>query len=132
MNWAEVESAVQAVAGQIKHKPDAIVAVVRGGLIPGRLLSKHLDVRRMFALSVEKNGISRRVVSRIDTPISGLHLLLVEDVLETGDSLQEAKQYLESCGAAVETLSLYTTPRTKIAPDHFISVLQVVPSFPWD
>lgn len=45
MNWQELDQQSLTLAAQISSKPDAIVAVVRGGLIPARLLAQQrLDV----------------------------------------------------------------------------------------
>ena len=53
-NWAQVEGAVTDIARQLQKdnwKPDYIVGITRGGLIPATLLSQYLGIK-MLALHV--------------------------------------------------------------------------------
>ena len=46
-SWAQIQGAVLDIARQLQHdnwKPDYIVGITRGGLIPATLLSQYLDV----------------------------------------------------------------------------------------
>jgi hypoxanthine phosphoribosyltransferase len=132
LDWPEIESAVDELSSHITRRPDCIVGVVRGGLVPARLLASRLDVKTMYALTVKKRGGDRIVVTRILDNLKGQQVLLVEDMLESGTSLIEAKQYLESLGAAVETFALYIQPGSLITPDYYLSKRTEVPHFPWE
>jgi len=132
MNWTQVESEVGELASKIESKIDCIVGIARGGLIPSRLLSKVLKVKRMYCLTVEKQRESRTVTTEIKVNLSGKKLLLVEDVTETGRSLDVAKEYLEGLGALVQTCCLYTTPDTEKKPDYLLREMNEIPIFPWD
>lgn len=132
MNWDEFRDAVKELAGKIDYSPDVIVGIVRGGMVPARLLSSGLGVKDMYALTVKKAGGERKVMSDILEEISGKKILLVEDMLETGKSLIAAKEYLEKKGAEVKTACLYTMPISEIRPDFSLrEVTEVVP-FPWE
>ncbi len=52
MNWEEFEKEVKILAEKIDWQPNVIIGVVRGGLIPARLLSSYLGVKKMYCLSV--------------------------------------------------------------------------------
>lgn len=133
MNWQEVENELDILAQQIGYRPDVIVAIARGGLVPGRLLAKSLDVKTMFSLTVIKSGSERKVASAIDPMfIAGKNILLVEDMIESGRSLLVSKQYLESLGASVKTAALYTTPSSETGLDYLLTVRPDIPVFPWD
>lgn len=132
MNWQNVDDEIKQLKFKIAKKPDIIVGIVRGGLIPARLLAKYLDVSEMYALTVKKVGDDRLVTSEISEDITGRSILLVEDVLETGTSMIAAMKYLKSKGAIVKTASIYYQPQTKIVPDYYISDKDDVPTFPWD
>ena len=132
MNWQETESEIGSLAAKITEKPDMIIGIVRGGLVPSRILAKLLNVKDMYALTVKKEGSERHVKSRIDENLSGKTVLLVEDALESGKSLVIAKQYVESLGATVKTAALYSLPISEITPDYCLSVKDEVPLFPWD
>ena len=132
MNWQQVESDVTKLASRVSPKPDSIVAIVRGGLVPARLLASRLVVSDMYCLTVKKEGSTRRVVTEIREELSGKSVLLVEDMLESGRSLIAAMQYLESLGATVQTLALYASPASAITPDYYVSVQEKLPEFPWE
>ena len=132
MNWQTLEQEIALLAGKIDTKVDIIVGITRGGLIPARLLSSSLGVKKMFCLSVEKIGDDRKVVTDILENITGKSILLVEDMLESGRSLIVAKQYLESKGAIVKTACLYTMPMSEVIPDFSLKEVEVVVKFPWE
>jgi uncharacterized protein len=132
MNWQETERAVKKLAEQIPSSPDIIVAIVRGGLIPARLLAKFLGVKDMYALTVKKSNNERLVTSRINEDIHGKVVLVVEDVLESGTSLAAARDYLEDAGASVVTAALFVQPHSVVKPDYFVATKDNVPLFPWD
>eukprot|EP00041_Stephanoeca_diplocostata_P007403 m.105266 g.105266 ORF g.105266 m.105266 type:complete len:136 (+) comp16861_c0_seq2:217-624(+) len=132
MEWSEVEQEVNKLASLVTQHPDVIVGITRGGLVPARLLAKHLEVKKMHCLSVAKSDGDRIVETEIKTRLDGQHVLLVEDVLESGRSLGVAVAYLESKGASVATACLYTIPTTEVTPTYTLGVVETVPSFPWE
>jgi hypoxanthine phosphoribosyltransferase len=132
MNWQQLDDAIKHVAESISAKPDVIVAVMRGGAVPARLLAKHLDVTEMYALTIKKQAETRLITTTITENLADKTVLLVEDVLESGQSMIAAKTYLETIGASVITLSLYYQHQTQITPDYSAGAIDQVPIFPWD
>jgi hypothetical protein len=86
----------------------------------------------MYCLSVRKNGLEREVVTLIKDSVEGKLVLLVEDVLETGKSLEVAKNYLDLQGATVKTAALYVLSSSTLKPDYYLGVCEEVPLFPWE
>ena len=132
MNWQTVESEITALSQKITDKPDSIIGITRGGVIPARLLSSKLNVKKMHCISVVKNGDARSVVTEITEDLNGKKILLVEDILETGRSLIVAKQYLKEKGAIVRTACLYIMPKTEVTPDYFLKTVDSIEGFPWE
>ena len=132
MDWNELAQEVKKLTEKVDPKPDIIIGIVRGGLIPSRLLSSYLGVKEMYALTVKKVGDERKVTSEVSENLNGKRILLVEDMLETGKSLIVAKQYLESKGATVETACLYTMPISEVKPDYSLREVSEVARFPWE
>ena len=132
MNWDEFDKEIQALQSRIDWTPDIIVGIVRGGLVPARLLSTELNVKEMYALTVKKVGDERKVMSEVLEDLRDKEILLVEDMLETGKSLMVAKEYLESKGAEVKTACLYTMPQSEIVPDFSLKQVNEVVHFPWE
>lgn len=132
MDWQRIEKEIKKLAIMINTQPDIIVAVIRGGLIPARLLAKHLSIKDMFALTVKKVDDERKIFSSVEQNLTGIKVLLVEDVLESGKSIIVAREYLESLGAHVTTASLYYQPHTELVPTYSLGEIKEVPIFPWD
>ena len=132
MNWKTLTNEVEALAEKISSKPDIVIGITRGGLVPARLLSTFLEVKKMHCVSVVKSDEKRSVVTEITENISGKKVLLVEDMLETGRSLEVAKKYLEEKGANVKTACLYIVPITENKPDHYLREVDSVLEFPWE
>ena len=132
MTWEECIAEIKRLSDLIDFKPDAIVGIVRGGIVPARLLASSLNVKDMYCLSVKKFNESRQVVTEIIEDVSGKRALLVEDVLETGRSLQIAREYLIQKGVEVKTACLYTMPMTEVTVDFSLQEVVEVPSFPWE
>jgi len=132
MDWKHFQNELQTLAEKVTEKPDIIMGIARGGLIPARLLSTYLKVKKMHCLSVVKVGNTREVVTEITEELTGKKILLVEDVLETGRSLTVAKEYLENKGAAVITACLYTMPISEIIPDYYLKEIDSIEKFPWE
>ncbi len=132
MNWAEVEIEIQKLAKVINFSPTVIIGIARGGLVPACLLSKHLRVPRLHSLTVRKDGERSKVVTRIDEDLTGERVLLVEDVLELGASLEAASEYLRKMRVELRTCCLYTLPNTKFKPDFSLGIRQAVVKFPWE
>jgi len=86
----------------------------------------------MYALPVVKMGTKRQIVTEINESLKGKNILLVEDLLETGTSLNVTKEYLEQKGANVKTACLYTMPQTRIVSDYSLVQVSSIISFPWE
>lgn len=132
MTWEELDDEVSNLSAKINYTPDIIIGIVRGGIVPARLLSTKLKVKNIYCLTVKKVDDKRKVTSEILEDITGKQVLLLEDMLETGRSLITAKQYLEQKGAVVKTACLYTMPKSEVKPDFSLKEIEKLIKFPWE
>jgi hypoxanthine phosphoribosyltransferase len=132
MSWDEFDKEIRALAAKIDWAPEVIAGVVRGGLVPARMLSSLLKVPQMRCISLVRNGGTREVLDELRGDVTGKRVLVVEDMIETGKSLEAAKAYLESKGAVVKTACLYTMPISEVAPDYSLREVGEVFHFPWE
>ena len=132
MTWTVFKKEILSLSQKIDFKPDILVGIVRGGLVPTRVLSNILNVKNVYCLSVNKIAQQRKVQTEIKVNLKNKKILLIEDILETGKSLIEAKKYLELQGANIKTASLYIMPRSEIKPDFYLKTIYNLVKFPWE
>ncbi len=139
LSWEEFEKELYELAKIIRsetkgegYEIHAIVGIVRGGMIPARMLSSVLGVKQIYCLNVEKLSEGRREVKEILDDFKDMNILLVEDMLETGRSMEVAREYLKGRGANVKTVCLYTMSISKITPDYRLRQVDGVVEFPWE
>jgi|WetSurMetagenome_2_1015567.scaffolds.fasta_scaffold365602_2 uncharacterized protein len=131
MNWQELEEKLSRLCERITFKPDVIAAVARGGVIPGVIIAEKFGIKDLYAISVKKHEGKRKVMTKITENLQGKKILLVEDAIDTGKSMQTARKYLESEGAIVRTAALFVKGTTAIMPDfHLEANPEVI--FPWE
>ena len=132
MTWDEFDSEMRKLANTINYRPDIVVGIARGGVIPAALLAKYLGVKDMFVLKLERDTPGRKISALAMKPVEHRKILLVEDMIETGRSLMVGKKFLEERGAEVKTACLYTMPISEMTPDYFLREIAEVALFPWN
>ncbi len=106
--------------------PDIIVAISRGGLVLGRLLSDLLNVSDLRTIRIRRyKGVAETEELKIDIPIldrlDGKRVLIVDDVADMGDTLQAAIDHVDKQGAKeIRTLTIHYKPWSRVTPDFFI------------
>jgi hypoxanthine phosphoribosyltransferase len=107
-------------------RPDMIVAVGRGGWMPGRVLSDLLGLMDLTSFKVEHyRGARREPLARVRYPlaadVSGRRVLLVDDVSDTGDTYRVALEHLQerSAPAEVRTAALHHKVVSTYRPDFY-------------
>jgi hypoxanthine phosphoribosyltransferase len=121
------------------YRPDAIVAIARGGLVLAGALGYALDVKMLGSLNVEfYTGVEERLDEPVVLPptldrdaLAGKRVLLVDDVSDSGRTLALVLALLRAGGGEVRTVCLYSKPGTVQQPDY---VWRTTPNwimFPW-
>lgn len=144
VSWEELYGLARRVARQIVAsgwRPDGLVAISRGGLFHGRVLSDLLGIPRLHAVKVEHWGVTAtitgeaRITAPLSAPVEGQRVLAVDDIADTGDSLALVRDHLRERGAAEVRLgTLHYLPASKVKPDHFGRTLRswVWVVYPWN
>ena len=52
MSWPEFIKEINMLGNNVTNKPDMIVGIVRGGLVPARILASNLGVKEVYCLTV--------------------------------------------------------------------------------
>lgn len=104
--------------------PDLVVAISRGGFSPARILC---DVLGIFNLTSIRVVHYRKAATKEQTayvqyplciPVAGQRVLVVDDVNDSGDTLQVARAHLDSLGPAeVRTAVLHEKTSSPVRAD---------------
>ncbi len=128
VGWEEVQALIRELALRLAgdgFAPDILVAIGRGGWVPGRLLSDFLGNPNLTEIKVEHYiGTHRQAAARIRYPlradVRGQRVLVVDDVTDTGESLRVALGHIRPQGpAALRTLVLHHKRASPFVPDYF-------------
>lgn len=107
-SWADVDRWADDLAAQVRRAdrvPGTIVALTRGGWVPGRLLADRLGVRRLVGLRAQHWGVTATPSGRAELteglsgPVTEHEVLVVDDITDTGQSLALATEHVAKEGA---------------------------------
>jgi hypothetical protein len=97
-----------------RWRPDAVVAIVRGGLVPATMAAGTLALPLSFVAHDRATGR----VDWIGQPSAGQRVLLVDDCCSRGTTLERARAMLMAEGRECLTLTIVHDPETvQFAPD---------------
>jgi hypoxanthine phosphoribosyltransferase len=139
--WNQIHKMLLRQAQKIQtrpYKPDAIVGIAKGGIIPARVLADLLEteltmIQVEFYVSIGQTALEPTLRQSLAIDISGKSLLLVDDIVDTGNTLKLANNYVKQQGAIeVKTATLYSKPYSTITPDFFERQTSRWVVFPWD
>ena len=129
VTWSEIDRWAEQVSGKITesgYKPDVVVGLSRGGWVPARILCDQLVCKNLFSIKVEHWGITAqtdmkaKLVQELVVDIKGKKILLVDDITDTGDSLDLSIAHVRSKGPAdVRCATLLHISHSKVVPDFY-------------
>jgi uncharacterized protein len=121
------------------YKPEILVAIARGGLIPARIIADLLEMRTFESIQIEfYSGINQTRLEptlrqTLTTNIVGKKVLLVDDIADKGESLKLAKAHLQQKGPSqIKTTTLYYKPQSITIPDFYEKQTTNWVVFPWE
>ncbi len=121
------------------YKPDLIVGIARGGLIPARILTDLLETPQFdtieveFYLGINQTRPEPELKQQLSASVTDKKILLVDDIADTGKSLQLAKSHLQDKGSQeIKIATLYLKPQSITKPDFYEKQTSSWVIFPWD
>jgi len=141
-SWNQIYGMLLQQSQKIKstgYKPDIIVGIARGGLVPSRILADLLETKDFAIITIEYyvgiNQTRQEPVLKqcLHTRLTDKKVLLVDDVSDAGRSLQLAKQHLkEQYAKEIRIATIYCKPGTITMPDYFEKETNRWIVFPWE
>ena len=133
-DWDEVYELCRILAKKIREsnfKPDAIVAVARGGWVPARILADLLFVKELYSVKAEHWGIvatptgKAKITQPLTVDLSGKSVLVVDDVADTGETVEiVAKHVMERNAKEVRTAVIDFKHTSKFVPDYYAKEME--------
>lgn len=145
VSWEDVVEWCRMLGERIEAsgwRPDVIVAVARGGYVPARLLCDFLDLHELLSLQVLHWGKAAEITAEAHVKypytiqLTGKNVLLVDDIVDTGDSVIIARDFIlknwrpeDVKIAAMQWISSVA----KIKPDFYVDEVKewVWYQYPW-
>ncbi|MEZ5232199.1 MAG: phosphoribosyltransferase [Acidimicrobiia bacterium] len=142
LTWSLFGEAIKELAVRVAEsgfEPDIILAIARGGLIPAGTLGYMLSVKNTFTMNVEYyTGVDERLDMPVILPpyldlvdLEDRSFLVVDDVADTGHTLQMVQEFCSPKVGEVRTAVLYHKPHSVIRPDFVWRDTDKWILFPW-
>lgn len=128
-DWNEIEVLAKKASDKIKadnFRPDLIIALSRGGLVPGRLFCDYLHVKNCLSIKVDHWGLTAtkdgqaKLTQGLNTDLKGKKVLVVDDITDTGQSMELAINHLKTFNPEIiKTATLIHLKGSKYTPDFY-------------
>jgi hypoxanthine phosphoribosyltransferase len=108
-------------------KPDIVIGIARGGLVPGRIVCDFLLKNDFVTIRTEHWGVATNTGKArikhslpVEVDISGKRVLVVDDVADTGDSFSVIMDYLKAKNPLeIRTAVLQYKTSSTFIPDYW-------------
>src|SRR3954470_24875043 len=142
MSWEQLGEAARQLAEAVVesgYQPDIVLAIARGGLLPGGAVAYALGVKNSCAMNVE---FYTDVDERLEVPLilppapelidlEHARMLIVDDVADTGRTLEVVQAFCQGKVAEVRTAVLYEKPHSIVRCDYRWRRTERWIDFPW-
>jgi hypoxanthine phosphoribosyltransferase len=140
IGWAEFGTLTEALAEKVRSSGktfDLVIGIARGGIPVALVVSDRLGVKIDTIIVKSYSGIAKRgsvrILPTLTEEIKGKRILLVDDLVDQGDTMSGVKGFLSESGAkVVETAVLFKKPWSKTHPDYFLETAGEWMVFPFE
>ena len=142
LTWELFGTATRELAVQVAdsgYRPDLVFAIARGGLFVAGALGYALDVKNLHVANVEfYTGVDERLPVPIMLPpvpnvvdLSGAHVLIADDVADTGATLKLVRDFCVGHVADVRCAVVYEKPHSSVQCEYVWRRTDRWINFPW-
>jgi len=141
LSWAEVEEYASDLAERIHgtYQLDTLLAVMKGGAVVGVLVADRLSVGKIYTVSLRsymKVGLRGGVEVYQKPPkecIEGKRVLIVDDIVDSGQSLTTVIQLTREYGAKeVRSATLLIKESSECIPEYYSHKVRGWVFYPWE
>lgn len=138
LTQTEINGIIDYLSHSLRHwKPDIIIAIAKGGLIPARLIARRLSVSKILSFGIsfyDNNDV------KMDSPIiyqslndckhlltPDTKILIVDDIADTGESIVACVNHLYKDlgipGTNVKTCCMFYKPQSYVIPGYYFDAV---------
>lgn len=141
ISWKEIIEITVELALEIskKYRPDVIIAIAKGGLIPARIMLDFLNVDEIgivevkFYKSIGTTAEKPFIKIMAAPPLVDKNILIIDDVVDSGRTMQLVVNTISSYRVKnIKTAALFLKPWSTFMPDYYHGVLEEWIVFPWE
>jgi len=140
VSWSEYGNLAEALAEKVRangKKYDLVVGIARGGIPVAMVVSDHLNVKIDFVNVKSYNDIGKRtpprILSTLTEGVQGKDVLLIDDLVDQGDTMTFMKRYLnDQKPKSLETAVMFKKPWSKTEPDYYLESVSEWIVFPFE
>lgn len=140
--WNQIYDMLLCQAQKIQnypYKPDIIIGIANGGLIPARILTDLLInpelsfIQIEFYIDVNQTLQEPKLKQTLTAQVTGKSVLLVDDIADSGKSLKLAKTHLQQQNPSeIKTAVLYQKTQSTTTPNFCEKSTDNWVVFPWE
>jgi len=139
-SWDQLYSLLTDLARSIlaHYRPEVIIGVARGGLIPARIAADLLDVPTIGIIGVAfYEDVGRRMRRPIITQplcvsVEKKRVLVIDDIADTGESLALVVSEVRGRAEELRTATIYRKLWARFIPDFSARETDAWVVFPWE
>lgn len=129
VSWNDLERYCDQIYSQMvcnNYRPDCIIGLLRGGIVPARIFSDHFNILLdFFALDVKLyDGINqireKAKIKAFDGDVRGRKILICDDILDSGKTMDAVLDYLK--GEKIVTATVFWKETAKTKPDYYAEI----------
>lgn len=140
ISWSEYGNLAEALAEKVRANSrhyDLVVGIARGGIPVAMVVSDHLNVKIDFVNVKSYNDIGKRTAPRILSTlvegVEGKDVLLVDDLVDQGDTMVFLRKYLnDQKPKSLETAVMFKKPWSRVEPDYYLETVSEWIVFPFE
>jgi hypothetical protein len=125
LSWRDVDKLISGMLPRLQARDyDLVVAITRGGIIPGALISEQLGIQQVVTASVdfyedEEHDLDWPVFMQFpsDSFLRGKQVLIVDDIWDRGKQVVTVTERIEQAGGTPTSVVLHYKPHRSRFPD---------------
>jgi len=142
VTWTDLEKLVDHLIPQLYGTYDALVLITRGGIVPGGMIAETLDIKSVLTAAVRFPEIEQKMLAwptflqfPEDDLLRDRRVLIVDDVWNSGRTINSVRGRVEAAGARPEVAVLHYKPSQSLfatKPEYYAAVTDAYVIYPWE